>query len=121
MTIEDDNTIKELRALTGLKESQISSVFMALSYMHGLGNYYNNEEITIPYFGTFRLRFEGNEGSERKANVTGFFTLHEDMKRNVGIIEDYRETNNERLLLDLDAFKHIKNETRLALKLTTEG
>lgn len=125
MTVEDRNIIKEIRALTGLKDSQVADVFKSLSHVCGLGSYYNNESIAIPYFGTFKLRFEGDEIDDisglRKAKVTGFFSLHEDVKKNVGLIEDYRETGNDKLITDIDAFKTIKHNTRQALKQTTEG
>lgn len=123
MTNEDISVIKELRALTGLKEGQIVSVFEALSNMYGVGNYYNNERIHLPLFGTFKLKFEGDEieNGLRKAQVTGFFTLHDSIKKNVGIIEDYKKTGNEKLLLELDSFKNIVKDTKLALKNTLEG
>lgn len=114
LSTKDIKIIKELKALTGVSESQISSIFLNLANMIGIGNYYNGETITIPYFGTFKLKFEGN-GENREAKVTGFFSLDDNIKRNVGIIEDFKATEDEKILLDLDAFTQIKKETRLNL------
>jgi nucleoid DNA-binding protein len=112
---EEEKIIGELKNLTDLKESEIASVFKHFSNMLCIGNYYNGEDITIPYFGTFKLKFEG-DNEERKAQVTGFFNLHEDIKRNVGIVEDFRKTGDESNLLDLDCYKLIRDNVRVALK-----
>lgn len=119
MTNSDKSTIKEIRSLTGLNENQVSAVFKALAYVIGIGNYQNNESITIPYFGNFKLNYDGDEiiDGDRKAKVSGFFSLHETLKKNVGIIEDYRETGDDNLILDLDSYKNIRNDTRQALKM----
>ena len=119
MEERESNIIGELKCLTGLSLNQVDSVFRNLSHMLCMGNYYNGEEITIPYFGTFKLKFDGDD-EDRKAQVTGFFSLSESIKRNVGIIEDFKETGDEKNLLDLDSYKDIRNDTRLALKNAVE-
>lgn len=121
--MSDRDTIKELRTLTGLKEGEISSVFKALSYMMAIGNYYNDETITIPYFGTFKLKFDGDDidkEGNRVAKVTGFFSLADEIKRNVGIVEDFKKTQDANLLTELDSYKIIKTDIRQSLKSSTE-
>ncbi len=124
MNKKDTSTIKELRTLTGLTDGQISSVFKALSYMVGIGNYYNGEEIQIPYFGKFKLKFDGDELDEqgnRIAKVNGFFILHDDVKRNVGIVEDFKKTQDANLLTELDSYKVLKGSIRQSLKNSVES
>ena len=121
---EEKKVIQEIRALTGLNEKQISSVFLSLSFTYGMGNYFNGEKIVIPYFGEFKLKFEGDEVDEntgkRKANVTGFFSLNEGIKKNIGIVEDFLKTGDEKLLLDLSSYKVLKDQIRQELKQQSE-
>lgn len=120
MKDEDRNLIKDLRTLTGLSENNLVSVFKHLAFMCSISSYYNEEEVVIPYFGTFNLKFEGDD-DERNAKVSGKVALHKDFKKNVGIIEDFKRTGNEDLLLTLDSFDMLEKDVKQSLKLINES
>lgn len=113
-TKEDVDIIEELRTYTGLPLSDIVKVFEGFSF-YALSSYSEKEKIKIPYFGSFYLKFEGDEISPkgREAKVTGFFSPHDFLKRIVGQLEDAKESGEYH---NIDVIKRLKRDSKDALE-----
>jgi hypothetical protein len=92
MNDKEREVLDILRNITGENIERIDNILLGLM-TYALLNYSEGESIIIPYFGKFKLIYEGdlvtNQG--REAKINSFFITSEALKENIGVYEDFKK------------------------------
>lgn len=102
---EETENIQKIRNLSGEAEDRIHRVLQGLMKLV-IQNYSENERITIPYFGTLKIKYKGDSltSKGKEANLEIFFAPSEYIKFNIGKIEDFKKKNTVKFN-DIDIIK----------------
>lgn len=106
----DQEIIEELRNLSGHSIESITEIFKFFSVYSCLC-YINDEKIKIPFFGDFLLKYDGDEitAEGKEAQVTGFFSPHDELKRMVGQTEDAKNRNDKESYSTINVVDYLMN------------
>lgn len=98
LTSREKEIIEILRNISGETISKVDNVLKALA-VYTILNHSENEVVTIPYFGTFKIKFikdELNEdGKTFNTEVETFYSPSEDLKTNIGKLEDIKNNGGD--------------------------
>jgi len=122
LTAKEKETLEIIRNITHEPIDRINNVLLGLM-THALLSYTEKESIVIPYFGSFFIRYLGDEVSPdgKEAILENFFEPSLYLKENIGSYEDFKKNSNG----DIDTipiFKHLAsmNEQTLRVMLNDE-
>lgn len=109
-TKKDQEIIEELRTLTGYSLSEVTELFEYFA-LYALTAYSEGEKVSIPFFGDFHLKFDGDEVTDygREAKVTGFFSPHAYLKKTIGEYEDVKGSGE---LYNIDIIQRLKKRSK---------
>jgi len=95
-TSNDLKVIEELRKLLPNYNDEMIMDFLVAFHTYTALCYMEGEEVHFPLFGKFLIKYQGDEETSegRKAKVSGFFSLHEELIRQVGQIEDAKRSGD---------------------------
>ncbi|HPC09955.1 MAG TPA: hypothetical protein PLN85_02635 [archaeon] len=116
LSSKEVEVINILRNLSHENIERIYNIFNALT-MYSLMNYTENEPIVIPGFGSFLIKYKGdevtNKGKEAKLEI--IFIPSDFLKENIGFYEDFKngKLNN---ITDIPIIKQLENEQIQALR-----
>jgi hypothetical protein len=118
LTQKEQESIENIRNISHENVERIHSIFNALM-TYSLMNYTENEPIVIPYFGSFLVKYRGdditNDGREAKIEV--YFDPSPSFKENIGAYEDFKSSKNKDIT-KIPIIRQLAVEQTRALKLT---
>lgn len=119
ITQKEKEVLEIIRNLTHENTKRINNFFLGLM-TYALLNYTDNEPITVPYFGTFMIKYKGDKITEegKEAILEGYFVPSEYMKENIGAYEDYKRSSSKNISsIPIMKFFESMNERALHLAL----
>jgi hypothetical protein len=121
-TDKDIEIFEELRNISGIPIEQIVSVFNGL-LTYATMAYLEKEKVFIPMLGEVFLKYQGEvvEGQQEKANVTGFFIPHDELRKIIGQLEDVKQGSDSKKFLEVDIVKFYKGLIQKKLKKEFNG
>lgn len=115
---QQEKSVNEiLRNISGEPIETINNVLRALLY-HTLMNYSEGEDILVPYFGRFALKYKGDIITKqgRIADLETSYIPSDEMKLNIGVLEDVKENGGD--ITEVPCIKEIMRDIHLQLKCT---
>ena len=95
---KEKETLEIIRNLTHENIERINNTLLGLM-IHSLLNYTNGESVTIPYFGSFLIRYKGDVLTDdgKEAVLETFFDPSPYFRENIGCYEDFKKAKNKDL------------------------
>ena len=108
---DEKTTVELIRNLSRQNTSDINDYFKGL-LLCTLMNYSENEPTVIPYFGTLNIKYLGDEVKQegRVAKLDVQFTPSASLVRNIGQLEDVKNSNSDMTITQVDCIKEIMND-----------
>jgi hypothetical protein len=117
ISYQEKEVIELLRNLSGENEERIHNILLSLM-KYSLMQYGSGESITIPLFGTFKIKYLGEEidknTGEKNPNLECFFDPSLVLRKNIGQYEDFKKGDIQ--IIDIDIFKYHKINIERKLK-----
>lgn len=103
----EKRVIDILRNLSSESEERINNILIALM-KYALIQYSHGEEITIPLFGDFIIKYKGDKivDEHLEADLDCFFNPSNIVRKNIGQYEDVKK--GKASILDIDIMKYHK-------------
>lgn len=110
LNTDEKTTVELIRNLSRQNTSDINDYFKGL-LLCTLMNYSENEHTVIPYFGTLNIKYLGDEIKQgRIAKLDVQFTPSASLVRNIGQLEDVKNSNSDMTITQVDCIKEIMND-----------
>ena len=111
LNADEKTTVELIRNLSRQNTSDINDYFKGL-LLCVLMNYSENEPTVIPYFGTLNIKYLGDEVKQegRIAKLDVQFTPSASLVRNIGQLEDVKNSNSDMTITQVDCIKEIMND-----------
>jgi len=118
LTPKEIEVVNAIRNLSHENVERIYNVFNGLM-TQALMNYTENEPMIIPGFGSFLVRYVGDEVSSkgREAKLEVFFDPSPAFKENIGAYEDFKNNKNTNIS-SIPIIKELEIEQAQALRMT---
>ncbi len=118
LTQKEIEVINSIRNLSHENVERIHNIFNALM-TQALMNYTENEPMVIPGFGTFLVKYKGDEISSqgREAKIEVFFDPSPTFKENIGAYEDFKSSKNKDISM-IPIIKELEIEQSQSLRMT---
>ena len=113
---QQEKSVNELlRNISGESIETINNVLKALLYLT-IMNYSEGENILVPYFGRFSIKYKGDEITKfgRIAKLETAYFPSDEVKLNIGILEDIKDKGGD--ITTVPCIKDIMREINMALK-----
>lgn len=93
---KEKEALETLRNITHEPIEKINNILLGLM-TYSLLNYTDKEAVTIPYFGTFLIKYKGDKITDngREAMLESFFDPSDYLKENIGAYEDYKKSSSK--------------------------
>lgn len=117
LTQKEIETINNIRNISHENIERIHNIFNALM-TQALMNYTENEPMIIPGFGTFLVRYKGDDVSNqgKEAIIEVFFDPSPAFKENIGAYEDFKSSKIKNIN-EIPIIKELEIKQTQALKM----
>lgn len=111
LNTDEKTTVELIRNLSRQNTSDINDYFKGL-LLCALMNYSEDEPLVIPYFGVLKIKYLGDEVKQegRVAKLDIQFTPSASLVRNIGQLEDVKNSNSDMTISQVDCIKEIMND-----------
>ena len=118
LTVKEKEVLEIVRNITHENIEKINSILLGLM-TYGLLNYTDKESIVIPYFGTFFIKYKGDQITPdgKEAVLESYFEPSPYLRENIGAYEDLKKNS----FVDIETvpiFKHLFDLNERTLKMT---
>jgi len=111
----EQDTIENLRNISGQNVERISMVFQALGKLI-LMNYSEGKPTVVPYLGSLLIKNNGDVKTDKGmvCDLEIFFSPSDDIKENIGVYEDYLKGNAQ--IMDIPFIRTLDKDDRVTIK-----